>query len=121
MNMVAILRRLFLALVISNTALHASAQSLDGLCLDTVEEGCMPRFLPFYGNSVDFCEETCSLEKPVNVRGLDGVLYDLSCRADYDTPLDGLRIMLLTQMNWEGRRSMYWISANGTIKIVACP
>ena len=125
LSFVARVRQLaLLALVSGMVALGpnaAAAQSLNGMCLDMREAGCMPRFLPFEGRFIGFCEETCELTNPVNVRGMDAVLYDLSCMADYDSPLEGARVMLLAQTGWDGRRTMSWIYERDTYDIVPCP
>ena len=94
---------------------------LHGLCLDTLEAGCQPRYLPFVGMSIDFCEETCTLVNPTNVRNMDAALYDLECTADYETPLDGRRVMLLIQTDWDDSKSLWWIDNNSTLEIVHCP
>jgi len=73
-----------LILVIStNLYTPAAAQNFTGLCLDFGEEGCMPRHIPFDGNTISFCEETCRLTGPVAVRGIEATLYDLQCSGDY--------------------------------------
>lgn len=100
----------------------ASAQphSLSGYCLDMREGGCMPRFLPFHGLSIDFCEESCTMTNPVSVRDLDAVLYDMECIADYDTPLSG-RVMVLSQTSWSGHQRLSFIDERETLEIVPCP
>lgn len=103
------------------TPYSVSAQSLSGYCLDTVRAGCMPRFIPFHDMSIDFCEETCSLTNPVGVRGLNAVLYDLTCHADYESPLDGVRVMILRQIDRDGFTNISWIEENGTSEVVPCP
>ena len=110
-----------MAVLASFMAGGASAQPLQGMCLDMREAGCMPRFLPFEGGSISFCEATCSLNNPVNVRGINAALYDLSCRADYDTPLDGSRVMILSQTDWYGRTAISWIDERTMYDIVPCP
>ena len=95
--------------------------SLDGLCLDNLEEGCMPRYLPLKGHKISYCEASCVLINRVKMRGMDGVLYDLSCTTD-SSEEHPARVMLLKQKlknNNEG--SMSWIDSGGTFKIVRCP
>ena len=95
--------------------------SLGGLCLDNLEDGCMPRFLPLKGHEVSYCEATCVLINPVKLGGMDGVLYDLSCNADDDSEYPD-RVMLLKQKPRDGKDgSMFWIDLTGTYKIVHCP
>ena len=93
--------------------------SLDGLCLDNLEEGCMPRYLPLKGHKISYCEASCNLTNPVKTRGMDGVLYDLSCTTD-DSREYPARVMLLRQKNGKSG-SMSWIDQAGTYKIVRCP
>ena len=93
--------------------------SLDGLCLDNLEEGCMPRYLPLKGHKISYCEASCDLTNPVKTRGMDGVLYDLSCATDVRAEYPA-RVMLLKQKNGKSG-SMSWIDQAGTYKIVRCP
>lgn len=97
------------------------AQSLNGYCLDLVEAGCMPRFIPFHNMSIDFCEESCKLTNPVGVRGMDAALFDLKCLADSPTPMDGNRVMILRQRTHNGRLTTSWIKRDETLEIVPCP
>lgn len=99
---------------------EAQPRSLSGFCLDMREPGCMPRYLPFRGLTIDFCEETCTLTNPVNVRDLDATLYDMECLADYDSPMPG-RVMLLSQTRWDGRQQLSFIDRHETLAIVPCP
>jgi hypothetical protein len=98
----------------------AQAQSLSGLCLDNREPGCMPRFIPFKGLTIDFCEETCALQNPVKVKGLEAVLYDMVCQADFPTKIGG-RVMLLEQKSGQDQSSLLFIDKREVRKIVACP
>ena len=94
---------------------------LDGLCLDNVEEGCMPRFLPLKGHKISYCEASCDLINPAKTRGMDGVLYDLSCSTDGRGEYPN-RVMLLKQKPKDGKgSSMLWIDSADTFKIVRCP
>lgn len=96
-------------------------KSLDGLCLDNVEEGCMPRFLPLKGHKISYCEASCDLTNPVETRGMDGVLYDLSCSADGGGEYPD-RVMLLKQKPKHGKgSSMSWIDSSDIFKVVRCP
>lgn len=103
-------------------AFPAGAQpvSMSGLCLDMRQEGCTARYLPFSGLQIDFCEESCQLTNPVNVRDLDGTLFDLSCVADYPSPPSG-RVLILEQTSFTGERALSWIDAVETLAIVPCP
>lgn len=114
--------RLPLPLLLAICALPATlhAQNLTGLCLDMREAGCMDRYIPFSGNTISFCEESCSLTAPVAVRGLDAALYDLQCRGDYGEIPDR-RVLLLSQEDpVSGPRSL-WVDAQSTLEIVPCP
>ena len=112
---------LLASVVAFSISVPASAQSLGGLCLELQEWGCTPRYLPFTGLSIDFCEETCELTNPVNVRGMNGVLYGLSCQADYNTPYDGQRVLILRQYIRDGVALISWIDRRETLRIVPCP
>ena len=117
---------LTLAVLIGNVGVSWGAGEfpnfLDGLCLDNVEEGCMPRFLPLKGHNISYCEASCDLINPVKMRGMDGVLYDLSCRADVGVGEYPDRVMLLKQNPKDGKGSlMLWIDSADIFKIVRCP
>lgn len=103
---------------VSNPAI-AQNISLNGLCLDNRKAGCMGRYLPFRGDTIDFCEESCRLTNPVPVRGLAGTLYDLKCAADFDTPMEG-RVMILRQPD-ANRIRMTFIDETDIRNIVFCP
>jgi hypothetical protein len=109
-----------LLVIAAHMAAPAAAQNLTGLCLDLREEGCMPRHLPFDGNTIDFCEETCRLTGPVPVRGMDATLYDLQCRGDYGAIPDK-RVMILRQQDYALGPQSSWVDPNSTYPIVRCP
>lgn len=112
--------RLPLLLAICALPAPLLAQDFSGLCLDMREAGCMDRHIPFTGNTIDFCEESCTLTAPVEVRGLDAALYDLQCRGDYGEIPDK-RVLLISQEDpMSGSRSL-WIDAESTLEIVPCP
>ena len=95
---------------------------LDGLCLDNVQEGCMPRFLPLKGHKISYCEASCDLTNPVKIRGMDGIFYNLSCRADIGGREYPDRVLLLKQQSRDGKgSSMSWIDPEHTFSIVRCP
>lgn len=74
------------------------AQDLTGFCLDLGEGGCTGRYLPFEGLTIGFCEESCTLNNPVPVNGLDAMLYDMTCGSDNPGTSDG-RVMILRQVD----------------------
>lgn len=102
------------------SALPSVSQDLTGYCLDNIEAGCMDRYLPFYEQTIDFCEETCTLTNPVPVRDMDAVLYDFVCQADYPSPFNG-RVMLLRQTDWNEEVFLSLIDERETRSIVPCP
>ena len=112
--------RLPLLLAICALPAPLLAQDFSGLCLDMREAGCMDRHIPFTGNTIDFCEESCTLTAPVEVRGLDATLYDLQCRGDYGEIPDK-RVMLLTQQDLMSGPRTFWVDAENTLQMVACP
>lgn len=115
------MRRLILFVVLlSPFSAPVSAQNLSGLCLDMREEGCMPRYVPFSGNGIGFCEESCQLTAPTEVRGMDATLYDLHCSGDYGEIPD-MRVMLLSQQSEMFGRQSYWIGPQDIFQIVHCP
>lgn len=95
--------------------------SLDGLCLDNVEEGCMPRFLPLKDHKITYCEASCELTNPVKTKGISGILYKLSCRTDDDGQYSD-RVLLLKETPKNAKLSvMLWIDSTDIFKIVRCP
>jgi len=96
--------------------------SLDGLCLDNVEEGCMPRFLPLKDFKITYCEASCTLTNPVKIKDMSGILYKLSCRTDDDNRQYSDRIMLLKETPENAKKSvMLWIDSTDIFEIVHCP
>lgn len=109
-----------MALVGVTSLASAQPAGMSGLCLDLREGGCTARFLPFSGLRIDFCEESCELSNPVNVRDLNGTLFDLSCVADYPNPPSG-RVLILEQTRFTGKKTLSWIDGVETFEIVPCP
>ena len=97
----------------------SAAEDFSGLCLDNVEDGCQERFLPFNGDSIDFCEVTCQLTNPILIRDLDATLYDFVCRGDMGGGSG--RVILLRQKDWEGKTTTSFIDGQETRTIVPCP
>jgi hypothetical protein len=122
----AMKNHLICALVVSSAALmpvnHALSQvsNLSGFCLDVKEEGCTPRFVPFTGMSIDFCEESCSLGNATPIRNLDAVLYEKSCIADWGRP-DMERVLIIQQTDHSGQSKISWVDQYETLDIVRCP
>ena len=113
-------RLITLALLLAPVSAPVFGQNLSGYCLDMREEGCMPRYIPFAGNTIDFCEESCQLTAPTEVRGMDATLYDLQCSGDYGEIPD-MRVMLLTQESPMSGQQSYWIGPQDIFQIVPCP
>ncbi len=80
----------------------------------------MPRYIPFKGMTIDFCEATCTLGNPVSVRDLDATLYDLSCLSDHPNA-GSRRVLILRQTDWQGRWRLSWIDKQDTLSVVPCP
>lgn len=80
----------------------------------------MPRHIAFAGNTIDFCEESCTLTGATEVRGMDAALYDLQCRGDYGDIPDA-RVLLLRQQNPVAGTITLWITATDSYQIVPCP
>lgn len=78
--------RLIFLIVLIASASSVRANDFEGLCIFNPEPGCVEERTPILNNTFDFCEQSCTLSNPVNVRNmLDGVLYDVFCFSD--TPL----------------------------------
>lgn len=102
-----------------STATVAVSQGFSGYCLDLGSAGCTARYIPFRNMSLDFCEETCTLTNPVSVNGMSAVLYELSCVADYNTPLDGSRVFIIEREEY-GARIINWIDNRQILGIGRC-
>jgi len=109
----------FASLVLVGSADVMSAENLTGYCLDNGEAGCQDRFIPFAGNSIDFCEETCTLTNPTKVRGLNATLYDFACQSDSPSAMAG-RVMILKQTGFDGTTRTSLVSRYETQPIVRC-
>ena len=109
----------FALVVLAGSVDIVSAQNLTGYCLDNGEAGCQARYIPFIGNSIDFCEETCTLTNPTKIRGLNATLYDFVCRSDSPGGMAG-RVMILHQTGFDGNKRTSLVSKNGTRPIVRC-
>ena len=83
----------------------------------------MPRFLPLKGHKISYCEASCDLTNPVKTRGMDGVLYDLSCQMDGGGGEYPNSVLLLKQKPYKVAKEhpMSWIDSKPTYKIVRCP
>jgi hypothetical protein len=66
------------ALLLANPA--AAQDRLSGWCIP--DDGCMG-LMRITGNEFDSCDSICRLTKPVQVRGLDAILYDVECKGDW--------------------------------------
>ena len=97
----------------------AYGQNFNGLCIDNVEVGCMDRYLPFDVRSVNFCEATCTLTNPINVRDLTATLFDFECLSDNGNTKS--RVMVLDQIDYDGKILTLMIDKNQTRQIVQCP
>ncbi len=96
--------------------------SLDGLCLDNVEDGCMPRFLPLKDYKITYCEASCELINPFKTKGISGVFYKLSCETDDDDGQYSDRIILLKETPKNAKENaMLWIDSTDVFEIVRCP
>lgn len=109
------------AIVVSSSNFgQAIAQNLKGYCLDNLEEGCQDRFIHFERDNIDFCEEKCEFTNPINIRGMDGVLYDFICRSDH-AGSESERVIVLNQKSHSGNRSRFLVTSEDTRAIVPCP
>lgn len=96
------------------------AQNLTGYCLDNKDDGCQDRYIPFEGNSIQFCEEACTFTKPTSVRGLNATLYDFKCQSALDHSYWAGRVMILKQTSYDGRTRTSLVSRRDTLSIVRC-
>lgn len=60
----------------------SQAGPYDGLCF---AGGACTGQIEIRNNGFDLCEHSCVMENPVEVRGLNAMLWDVTCRGDYST------------------------------------
>lgn len=99
------------------------AQDFTGWCIDMGEPGCQDRYIPFYGNGIDWCEESCSLANRVKVTNMSANLYDYTCRSDHAGTVKS-RVIILTQTVFENTEKVdkhSFITNSGTLPITLCP
>ncbi len=92
----------------------ASAQSYDGLCFPGNE--CTGP-VPISGNTFFTCEENCEMQEPTSVRGMDAVLFDVTCSGDSGT--FSYRMMLARIMTADGLGT-YAITNDAVTPLVPC-
>ena len=101
------------------------ADDFTGWCVDNGGPGCQDRYIPFYENSIDWCEETCSLTNRVKVTNMLANLYDYTCRSDHAGTVKS-RVMILTQKFYDVGTNSYvdkhsFITNYRTAPVVKCP
>tara|TARA_B100001059_G_C17345696_1_gene338076 strand:+ start:213 stop:485 length:273 start_codon:yes stop_codon:yes gene_type:complete len=87
------------------------------------EPGCQDRYIPFYENGIDWCEESCSLANRVKVTNMSANLYDYTCRSDHAGTVKS-RVIILTQTVFENMEKVdkhFFITNSGTLPITPCP
>jgi len=110
---------LILTVSLTTYSCTAAADGLTGLCVDNEEVGCMERLLPFDDFSLALCEETCTLNNPVQVRGLRATLYDFDCVSD--NPVErNQRVMIMIQNYYGQGDKMIFIDKHEVRDIVRC-
>jgi len=82
--------------------------NLTGMCLDNHKAGCQSRYLPFTGLTIDFCEETCTLTNPVDIREINEILYDFECTSDYASPFLS-QVLLTLRKNHSGSSDLMFV------------
>lgn len=97
-----------------------SAQNFSGWCVDNGSTGCMARFIPFYGNSISWCEEHCTLTNPVSVNRMEAKLYDYTCKSDHSGTVIS-RVLIHTKKGWDGKDEYFFITNDRISPIVRCP
>ena len=104
------------AVLVPNAAL-----AFDGLCIDNREAGCVDRYIPFRGKTLDFCEASCTLTNRVDVRDMDGALYDVECLSDSGSKPIGPRVFWLLQTGGFNTERLIMVDESNVWAVVACP
>ena len=108
------LATMLFSLVVTNVCLSETLDfsllrnNLTGMCLDNHKAGCQSRYLPFKGLMIDFCEETCTLTNPVDIRGINEILYDFECTSDYAPPFLS-QVLLTLRKNHSGSSDLMFV------------
>ncbi|GGL69121.1 hypothetical protein GCM10011392_24440 [Wenxinia marina] len=97
-----------LAIFLGLMPLPAVSQDFNGLCFPG--DGCTGD-VPISGNTFYTCEENCLMENATPVRGMDAILYDVTCRGDSGTSLR--RMMFVRTFSSSGTSA--WVIENGGI------
>ena len=113
-------KAIFQSILFSTLAFSAHAQNFGGWCVDNGSSGCMDRFIPFYGNSISWCEEDCTLTNPINVDRMEAKLYDYTCKSDHSGTEFG-RVLIHTKKGWDGNDEYFFITNYQILPIVRCP
>ena len=92
----------------------AIAQGYEGLCFPGNE--CTGP-VPISGNTFFTCEENCVMEEPTSIRGMDAVLFDVTCRGDSGT--FSYRMMLARIMTAD-RLGTFAITNDAITPLVRC-
>ena len=108
------IRLLFSAIFSFILGVSATAQSYDGLCFPGNE--CTGP-VPISGNTFFTCEENCEMEGPTSVRGMDAVLFDVTCRGD--SGAFSYRMMLARIMTADGLGT-YAVTNDAITPLVRC-
>lgn len=108
------IRTLLSAPLVLGTAALALAQDYDGLCFPGNE--CTGP-VPTTGNTFFTCEEDCVMERPTAVRGMDAVLFDVTCRGD--SGAFSYR-MMMARIAVDGRLRTYAITNDEVTPLANC-
>ena len=100
------------------------AEDFTGWCVDMGQPGCQDRYIPFYENSIGWCEESCFLTNRVKVTNMLANLYDYTCQSDHAGTVKS-RVMILTQTVYDNTGTEVdkhsFITNYGTLPLVQCP
>ena len=94
---------------------HAHANDFIGWCF--ASDACVgPSRITRQG--FETCEETCSMNNPVSVRGLNATLYDVVCRGDWGGYEH--RMLFMKYADGDGNQRALAVGPNGSEELERC-
>lgn len=96
---------------------HSVAGEFDGWCFPA--DGCTGTDMLIWNDQYDTCEETCKMEKPVNVNDLNAILYYVTCTGD-GPKSPSKRVFMVKNQDHNGKVSAMAVDQYGFEKLVRC-
>lgn len=112
-------RNLFFRVVVSYIVFFpwmAQANSFDNWCFPAT--ACMGELSPIEGSGYDTCESRCRMKNPVNVNGMDAILYDVTCEGDWGSSTERKFFMNYKDVNDTDHALV--VETDGAVELLRC-